>query len=339
MWGVGVKKIFIIGTMFLLVLATMGVVSSRRQPARPAVSRPTPTPELALLAAPVFPPSVVANQPAYVVPALAASFPEHVPDHEVSPFSVKDAAGAVARALGFPDAPQGVSGSRGTSYVWSAGASSLVVSGNPPMVAYLSGKTTAGVVVSSAASLDAAARAVLARLDLPAAPYELVKLPPRYFTTSGQDLVEVNGAAGATIVEVGYRYYLSSRPVYGSRPNEPSAATRFNAKEEIVSVTAAIFSPTKESGKSVAVALGEEVSGRLARSEGVLLYLFADGDKNNFTAPQYAVPVVSVGSVSLGYYYSPGASSLSPVFLAEGVGQDGGSGQGVRFMTLVSALR
>ncbi|MBI3576541.1 hypothetical protein HY086_00690 [Candidatus Gottesmanbacteria bacterium] len=219
-----------------------------------------------------------------------------------------------------------------------ADASSLVASGNPLAVTYLSGKTASGVVVSSSAALEATARAVLARLALPPAPYELVKLPPRYFMTSGQDLVEVNGAPGATVVEVGYRYHLSNRPVYGSHPNESSVAIRLNAKEDVVSLTATVLPQIKRGEKSVAIAQAEDVSTRLSQNRGVLLYFFADTDKNNFTAPEYTVPIVSVGSVSLGYYYSPGAPSMSPVFLAEGTGQDDQTAKVVRFMTLVSAL-
>lgn len=332
------KKLVLIAVLFFSVLGVVAIAAIRRQPARIPLPQPTPAPELARLVPPVFPSPVVLNQPTYVVPTIAVTFPAHLPEFAVSAIITKEVVGKIAQSLGFSGAPQELSGAQGVTYVWSAGAASLVAAGNPLNISYTSGKTPSGVASSSPLSLDSAARQTLGRLNLPALPYELVKLPLRYFTTSGFDLVEVDTPLGATVVEAGYQYSLTSRPVYGTRPNEPGVAVRFNAKGEVVSLAATLLPAVKDSGRSVAIASSQVLAARFIRGEAVLLYLFADLDKNNFTAPQYAVSSVSVRSVSLGYYYSPLSTSLSPVFLAEGVGQDNETGSEVRFMSLISAL-
>lgn len=338
MRGVRMKKLIIVATLFVSVLALVALVVTKRQAKGPVVTQPTAAPELTQLSPPVFPSPVTTNQPTYVVPTIAISFPSSLPEFQTSASLIKDFVQTIAQKLGFAGAPEEIVGGQGTTYVWNAGTASLVASGNPVSVAYASGKAPSGPAATPAPSFDVAARNFLKSLGLPEAPYELIALPLRYFTTSGQDLVESASSSGATVLEAGYRYVLANRPVYGARPNEPGAAVRFSSNGDIFSLAAVLFPRATETGRLVAITTAEEASARLARGEGALLYLFSDGDKNNFTAPQYLVPSARVQSLSLGYYFSPGAASLSPVFLAEGAGQDGESGKEVKFMTLVSAL-
>lgn len=332
------KKYFFI--FFLFSLTIIGLIIWRRQTmvrTRLGSAPTAPVQELTQLTAPTFPPPATGNQPQYRAPETLTGFPLYLPHHQMSQASFGEAATRVAIALGFSGNPKETKNVSGATYFWNASGSSLVATENTSEIIFLSGKTAAEPIANTTKP-DAAARELLSRLGIPASPYQLLGLTPRYFTNPGFEPYEVDSTSGATIIEISYAYVLVDRTVYGIHPEKPSISIRFNAKGEVVSLAATLLPPATASGKSIAIATAQEAVSRLLGKEGVLVSLLSEADKNSFSGPQYTVSTATTQRLSLGFYFDRGSVSLIPVFLAEGVGNNADDGKEVRFMTLVSAL-
>ncbi len=139
-------------------------------------------------------------------------------------------------------------------------------------------------------------------------------------------------------MQVNFAYEIDGRPFYPTEPGLPAAAVRINSRGSVVSASARIFPNIAKTGSIIQVVSPADAVRRLTSNQGVLLRLFAGSDRNEHTTADYLVKTSTITSIALGYYYSPGSASLSPVYVFEGSGQDNTTNKEVQTTTMVSAL-
>lgn len=334
------KRIFIIALIFLVVLGAVFFFtqSMRRAPAEKQSSGPQQP--VTRVPPPDFPRPVARKQPDYVV-SLASPAPSRPVQaySAVFPSDFDSYALTLASAFGFSGTSQKISLSAGTVHLWTKGASSLSVGGDPIGFSYATDIEPAGIVALTNTRLDAIAKQALQRVKIPSSPLGLTPLPADYFAPRGNDLGVVPAQQQATLVQVNYAYTVGDVVPFAMRtPGLPAASVRINAQGRLVSMNAYIFPVITKTDASLSFVSQADALKRLINKEGLLLNISADVDRNEHITRDYSLSSSTITSSTLEYYYSQGNSVLAPVYIFGGAGVDATTGKRVQTTTVVSAL-
>lgn len=328
------KKVAIIIILILTITAAAILWKSKQGGARPTAGTTAKT----AVVPPVFP-SAAAAQPSYTLAAPAPSFPAALPVFQTVTGADNSAIFLkTAGLLNFSGDPRIIVGSRGNFSLWSQGSSSLALGGDPLEISYNSGLGADGEVDQTLNVLEKTARDFIQKLNLAPTGVTLFKESVGFYAPGVSILNALPGRRGATLIQINFRYLLNNQPLFVRGASAPSLSVRINSSGKVVSLSGHWFPGLVRTKESSALLTYQAATQKIMNKEGVLTYLNSSADFNTESVFHYSVSLISVGEVVLGYYYSPGNTVLTPVYVFRGTAIDDSVGKTVSTVTLVSAL-
>ncbi|MCL4360432.1 hypothetical protein M1555_04255 [Patescibacteria group bacterium] len=330
------RHIVVLFALFIVSLFSAYLWRTQKRPpppqpiggARSAVPIPPPS----------FPPVPTIEQPAYVVPTEAA-FPGSLPAYvRTSSFSDNTPPSSVAARLGFSGTPKTLATSRGSVYLWTNGAASFTIGGNPADFDYQSGENAGRQITTITPE---GARAMLeaflkkAGLTGPETGFSLTAI--HYFDPkSPGGANEIFDASRATLALFVFDYTLGGRPLYGGIPGTGGISIRINGTGSVVSVSGYWYPGLKKEGSFPIISSAAAVA-RLIAHSGVLLDV-SSTNKTNEEPETFSLATTTITKTELGYYASQGESRLSPIFVFFGKSNNDNTGNPVTTVSVVSAV-
>ncbi len=327
------KFCYLIIGFLLVVSGVFALIRLRKQPVGPVQKASR---EKAAL--PLFPQSATSERFSYLLRITPPAIPTALPTYNTVPLVVPDEAVRVARSLSLLGNAKILSGATKTSYLWSSSdGASLEIFGDPIRIEYTRSPSSSSQLSLPIDRYIAEAQTTLSRLLVPARPLSLTLLSPRYYTRSGDNLIEQGSWVGASVVEVRFDYSLAGFPALFGSPTAPGASVFLAADASVIRLEATIPPNVLPSGTSTPV-LDPETAALRLENGGVVISFAAEGDRWSFPERQLSVSSVTTSSLILGYYYNGGQAALVPVYLFSSKGTDALTGELVNVVTGVSAL-
>lgn len=303
--------------LFLLLIILLGVgvgfLTEKRTPSitveKPAINTPVvlPTQQAGIN---VLPTPIVSSVNPF-------SLPTTVDGYVVS--GVFATPSSIASHFGFQIEPKTIIGSLGTSYVWNIQNQSLIVEGDPLVVAFSQKVLTNVPLNKSTEEYEAIAKRAL--LSIPGQSKEISYRLTKTLFAPGDTGGQGTNKTPPTAVLFYYQYYLANLPIFFGSPSLSLASVAITASGDILSLQTHFFPSISQTGNKIGLLPYETLVQNIQTNAIFTRYVDETDPSQNYKATDISPQSVFVTSAVLGYYLVPNEKNPIPVVVFTGIGR------------------
>jgi hypothetical protein len=323
------KKTFIFLVCLFLGAFAIGLVLRRVLIHPTQLVQIPPTPTMAPKTEPLsLPTSPVNNNPSYSINPVG-NFPTKIAVVTVTELNSGNINQKLTRQLNTPTR------SPNNSYIWTGTGGTFSNSGSPATFSFTASAPFVGTITQNISELDSKAKQYISSLGILSPKYSFKLTRSELFAPQQDFANQTDDLTKATVAQLDYQAYVENTPIYLSSAGYPSAWIRYGNNFELLGFSFYALPDVQTiAGAELIITYAQAVN-RLTTNRGVLSYqsIAAPGEIPIIleSAPENIV----VDQSELAYYYSPGQTTLQPIFIFFGKGTV--EGKTVQTVSLVSA--